>query len=236
MRQIKSTIATTAAAQGLLGRPPLHAVGFDGEDEGTLSKEEADKLKRSIAEKDREVRDLKKADKERDEKIDELESKLEDASTGDDEKKQLEQRLDRLEKQGKKAEEEAKTAKSELADSKRETAALAVAARLKFRNPARAIKLLDLDDLDNEDDTERALEALAKEEPGMVTSKKQRPVDDPPKPKGEGGEDDEDDDNPPKGKSEDEPTGTARLRGYYEKKAKEEAKDKGGDGGEGESD
>lgn len=233
MRQFKSTAATVGRA--LLGRPPRHATGFDGDD--GISKEEADKLKRSISEKDREVRDLKKESKERDDKIAELEQKIEEASSGDDdEKKALEKRLDRLEKQGTEAKERAEKAEQDLADSKRESTALAVAARLGFKNPNRAIRLLDSDDIDTEDDAERALEQLAREEPGMVSSKKTRPVDDPAKKKKGGKDEDEDDDDPAKkkgGSDEDEPVGVDRLRRHY---AEAEKKGEGDDEGSEDSD
>jgi hypothetical protein len=232
MHGAKSAIAF--AARGVLGSPRF-PLGFD-EDDGKISKDEADKLKRSISEKDREVRDLKNEGKERDDRIAELEKRLEDASTGDDEKKALERRLERLEKQVEEAKERADKAEKDLADSKRESTALGVAGRLGFKNPQRAIKLLDPEDLETEDDTERALEKLAREEPGMVSSKKQRPVEDP-KPNKGGGDDDEDEDDDKGSKSksgDEEPMGAARLRRHYAK-AEEEAKKSDKGGGEGES-
>ena len=47
-----------------------------------------------------------------------------------------------------------------------------VAARLNFHNPKRAVKELNLGEIENEADAERALKALAKSDPYMVNSKK----------------------------------------------------------------
>lgn len=216
----------------------------DGEDEDevTIKKSEHDELKRSIAEKDKEVRKLSKEQKKTETRIAELEQKLEDAQGGEGEggddktAKALERLEGRLEKEAQKRE----AAEEKLETRERERTALDVASRLNFRNPGRAVKLLDPDDLETEDSAERALERLAREEPYMVSSKKQRTIDDPkekksPKEKKKGSKDEEDPEGKKKGESEDEPVGVERLKRAYDD-AENNGGDEGGEGGEGETD
>jgi hypothetical protein len=210
----------------VVGFKPM--MGADDDDEVTVKKSELDGLKRGIAEKDRELRDFKK---DTGKQIEALEAKIEESGTGDAAEK-LERKVERLE--GKL--EEAVTAKSEaeqkLESTGRERKALDVAGRLNFRNPARAIRLLESDDLESEDATERALEKLAREEPYMVTTKKQRDVTDP-DPKNKGGKDNDDGDEG--GKKPEEPApGKARMRAAYEASEKEAAKAASGSGDAGE--
>lgn len=207
----------------------------DEEDE-PLSKKEADKLKKAIAKKDREVRDKQKEVDDLNGRVETLEEKIEESAGGggggeEGGNKALEQRLEKMETRVEKAE-----AKAEAAEEKRETAekrstAIDVATRLNFRNPKRAINHLGPDDLEDEDSIESALEQLATEEPYMVSSKKQRQVEDKPKPKRERKKPESEEDKPKTG--DDEPTGKARIKAAYDE-AESEGEGEGGDEGESE--
>lgn len=182
-------------------------------DKVTLSKKEHDGLKRGIAEKDRELRETKS-------RVEELEQKVEDLGSDDDAVAKLEKRIERAEEARKAAERERDEARQEKESSAKQRAALAVATRMRFKNPEQAIRILDSEDLETEAETERALERLAREEP-YLRNRSQRPVDDPDekekKRPGSNGDKAE-------GEDDEELTGEARMRAYYEKQEAEKKK------------
>lgn len=199
-----------------------------------LTEDEYNELKRTVSEKDREVRDLKKEAKAHGSDLEELREELKElkdkgGDEGDGDKALL-RRIDELEKRTEKAESkaDAETEKREAAE--KQTTAVDVATRLNFRNPKRAVKQLDSDDLDDEDSIEQALERLANEEPYMVSTKKQRTVEDKPKAKKADKKPDVDGDEKDK-KGDDDLVGKARIKAAYDE-ADEGGEDGDGDGGE----
>lgn len=72
------------------------------------------------------------------------------------------------------AQERAEKAEADLATERRTTRGLRVAGELKFNNPATALKLIDPEDLDDDAKAKRALEKLAKDEPGLLAGASQR--------------------------------------------------------------
>lgn len=191
--------------------------GSGDDDEIKISKAEHAKLKRGIAEKDRELREQKAERSKLEDRVGELEA-------GDDDVKKLEQRIERAEQRAKDAETRATEAETDRDKSRRERDAIDVATRLKFRNPARAIRMLDPSDLEDTASAEAALERLMREEPYLATDKKQREVTDPAERRATGGDD------PPAGdggegggsdKNGDEPFGDERLRRHYAAQEKE---------------
>jgi hypothetical protein len=219
------------AFEAVVGFPPI--MGGDDDDE-PLSKEEADKLKAAIAKKDRELRDANKEHAKElgkvEAQVEELKAEVEAAAKKGDGKDGDDERIAKLEKRVEKAESKAEEADEKRVAAEQAATAIDVATRLRFRNPKRAIKQLDSDDLTDEDSIESALEKLATEEPYMVSTKKQRTVDDTKpksksKPKGKDGEEGKE-----KETGKDEPTGVNRIRKAYES-SEEDAGDEGGDEG-----
>lgn len=209
----------------------------DEEDEDGLSKEEADKLKKAIATKDKELREANKKLGKLESKVEDFEEKLEEAvkaagkgGKGGDEGDGSDERISKLEQRVEKAEAKAEAAEEKRVEAEQASTAIDVATRLNFRNPKRAIKQLDSDDLSDEDSIEQALEQLATEEPYMVSSKKQRNVEDKPKPKASKKTEKEDEGKKPK-EGDEELVGKARIKQAYD----EEENGSGDEGGEGES-
>jgi hypothetical protein len=214
---------------------PMNAEDDEEDEDRTLTKREADKLRKAIAKKDREVRDKQQELDRQGERITALEEKLEAATEGggNDEggNKALEARIEKAEQRAEKAEAKADAAEEKRVEAEQTATAVDVATRLNFRNPKRAIKQLDSDDLTDEDSIESALEQLATEEPYMVSSKKQRTVDDDSKPRSKkaakkSADRDEDDE---KKTGEDEPRGKALIKQAYDEATEES--DEGGDEG-----
>lgn len=173
------------------------------DDEIKLSKSEHDRLKRAAAEGDKKVRRLEA-------EVEDMKAKLDEAAAGDDEAAKLTKRAERAEARAEAAEGKVKELEGQIETSSRESKAISIAQRLNFRNPARAIRLLDSEALEDEASTERALEALAREDSYLVSERKQRDVTEPDRGKASPGKDE------PNG---DQPTGQARIRDHYEKQA-----------------
>lgn len=205
------------------------------DDEVKISKKELDAFKKKAAEGDKAAKKVEAAEKaatEAAEKVEALEQKLE-AADDSSEVEKLTKRVERAEAKAEAAETGRKDAEEKAAKAQVERTGVSVAQRLGFRKPNQAIKLLDSDDLESEADFEQALERLAREEPYLVQTKKQRQVEDPKRNGGDPPDPDEDPETDPKPKEKDEATGPARLRNYYEAEEKKREKAaQGADGGE----
>lgn len=189
----------------------------DDADKVTLTKAEHDRLKRKVSEGD-------KARKRFEDRISDLEAKLEDAEHGDDELKKAVRRAERAEADAETAKARVEELEGEITTEQRTRSAIEIATREGFKNPARAVKLLSSDDLETESSAESALKRLAREEPYMVNKRGQRDVT-----RDRDDDDRNDDDDDRDGKSRngdggDEPVGVGRMRSYY---ADKESGDKG---------
>lgn len=66
------------------------------------------------------------------------------------------------------AQKDADEARDELAKERRTNRGLRIAGELKFNNPSNALRLIDAEDLDDDDKAKKALTQLAKDEPGLL--------------------------------------------------------------------
>jgi hypothetical protein len=189
----------------------------DGDGDGKegkveITKDELDRLKRKAAEGDKAQRKLQA-------QVDELKESLAEQSTDGDELDKAKAKIERLEGKLEAAEAKATDLEAEIETGRRQRTGLEIAQRLNFRNPARAIKLLDSDDLTDDSSTERALKALANEEPYMVGKRGQRDVTGNDDDAGGNADDDAATGNGSNGNGSggDDLVGTARARSYYGK-------------------
>ena len=127
-------------------------------DEVTMSKAEADRLKREAAEGQKKTRKLEA-------EVADLKAKADDAEAGSDEVAKLTKQLEREKARADKAEGRVGELEGEIENGKRETTVTAVAKRLGFRNPEVASKLIGDDDKADESSAEKALKGLLKSEP-----------------------------------------------------------------------
>jgi hypothetical protein len=133
-------------------KAPKNEDDEDDDEQITVSKSELEGLKQTVGAVRKENRKLKAAAEEAD----------------DEDAKEAGRYKDLYEK------EKAKNAElqTENADLTKGQMAREVAARLNFHNPERAVRMIELDDIDNEGDAERALKSLAKSDSYMVNAKK----------------------------------------------------------------
>lgn len=124
----------------------------DGDETIEVSKSDYEGLKSQVGKFRKELRDLKAERDEADDEKAKEEGKFEDLYN------KAKVRITELE--------------GENADLSKGTTARSVAARLNFHNVERAIKLIDLSEIDSEADAERVLKALAKSDPYLVNAKK----------------------------------------------------------------
>lgn len=134
-------------------------------DEVTMTKAEADRLKRGNAEGDKAQRKLAA-------EVEELKTKLEDAAVGDDELAKANKRAERAEAALEGAKGKLGELETSIEQGKRTETVKTVASRLGFKNPELASKLIGEDDQADEATAEKALQGLLKSEPylkGKVT-------------------------------------------------------------------
>jgi septal ring factor EnvC (AmiA/AmiB activator) len=181
----------------------------EGKDEGkdedkvTMTKAEADQLRRKASESDKAARKLEA-------KVADLEAKIEDADAGSDEVAKLTKQLEREKARADKAEGRVNELEDQIETAERDSTVSRVAKRLGFRDPDMAIRLIEKDDAGSEANAEKALKGLLKTSPYLKEpGKPQREV--------TGSESEGDDQDKSEGTSEKKPevTGEARLSSAY---------------------
>lgn len=195
--------------------PPV--AGASGEDEKVeINKAELDRLKREAAENGKSNRKLTSEVEDLKRKLQDATDKLDDASAGGDDAKKLQTQLAREKSKREAAEEKIKELEASIESGNQERTVTTVAARLGFRNPKVAMRLLDDDaDVTDEAAAEKSLKALLKSEPYLKgPGKVQREV------TGsdagdEGGDQGEGDKGGERSKSEGKLTGVSRLANAY---------------------
>lgn len=192
-----------------------------------VDKAEFDRIKREHGESGKSVRKLEKKVEDLTEKLTEAQEKAEDGAADGDEAKKLQTKLTRVEGKLESAQERVKELESEISNGAKERNLMAVATRLNFRNPGKAIKLLEVDDdvdLSDESAAEKALKSLLKEEPYLAKPGKRQNAE--VGKKSDPGEDDDDGDGED-GKSgkqskDDDLSPTQRMANAYGEKSKSE--------------
>lgn len=172
-----------------------------GSDEVTMSKAEADQLRRKAAEGEKRSRKLEA-------ELEALKEKLDDAEAGTDELAKITRERDREKAKAEQATARITELEGEIETGKRRATVTAVAKRLGMRNPEIAVRLIDGDSQADEQKAEQAIKGLLKSDPYLkAPGNGQRDVTGTEPAASTGGSE--------SSESSEEPTGEARLSVAY---------------------